>query len=245
MSEPSRVELESQVVSGVTAATASKVTGIPRSTLRDRGAPRNDDGTYNLPTLVEWLVAEITDERVTPPGGPSPELERWRKFRADREASEYAKSLGALQVAGLDVERDRRALTILREWAQEICGTNPGIFARYRFACRKAIEHTLREIPPANCNVVLHITPADGSTPFDIVMGTTGTDPISLPEIEEWPEIHICPRCGSELWPSWGVAPDGSETPIWCCRSTNCKTNWDTHQIPRQCSPEKVAERNE
>ncbi|NLS96623.1 MAG: hypothetical protein GXX96_31190 [Planctomycetaceae bacterium] len=245
MSEPTRVELEKQVVEGVTAETASKVTGIPRSTLRDRGAPRNDDGTYNLPTLVEWLVAEITDERVAPPGGPSPELERWRKFRADREASEYAKSLGALTVAGLDAERDRRALTILRDWATEICGSNPGILARYRFACRRAFEHVLRTIPPSNCSVTLHIVPIDGSTPFEIALGQTGDDPVSLPEIESWPEIRICPRCGSELWPSWGVATDGTSTPIWCCRSTNCKTNWGTHQIPRDCPKEEVEERNE
>jgi hypothetical protein len=231
--QPTRVELETQVVESVTAETASKVTGIPRSTLRDRGAPRNKDGSYCLPTLVAWLVAEITDERVTPPGGPSPELERWRKIRADREASDYAKELGALEIAGLAAARDRRAFTLLREWATDICGSHPGILARYLFACRKALESTLRSLPPRRCNVVLHITPTDGSDAFDIPLGTTGDDPIDMPEIEAWPEARICPTCGSELSASWRVNDDGTEQPRWFCRSTNCKTNWQLGGIPR------------
>jgi hypothetical protein len=181
---------------------------------------------------------------IDPPNLDSAELRRLRSAKAMTAEVDLAVRLGALQVVGLDVERDRRALMILRELAQEICGSNPGIFARYRHACRKAIEHVLREIPPSNCSVVLHVTPNDGNDAFEIPLGTTGTDPVSLPEIESWPEIRICPRCGSELWPSWGVAPDGTETPIWCCRSTNCKTNWGTHEIPRHCPKEEVEERN-
>ncbi|GEM_PF-1671885 len=241
--QPTRAELEREVLSDLSADSAAWILGLPRTTFLSRKPPKSINGGYSAREVVAWLTARF-EALIDPPNLDSAELRRLRSAKAAMAETDLAERLGALTVARLDAERDRRALTILQSWAIEICGTNPGIFARYRFACRKAFEHVLREIPPSDCSVVLRITPNDGSDAFDIAMGTTDNEAISLPEIEEWPEIHVCPRCGSELWPSWGVATDGSETPIWCCRSTNCKTNWGTHEIPRHCPQKEVEERN-
>lgn len=48
---------EFQKVESLTQTEAAKMLRVPRSTLAGWDAPRNGDGTYNLPRVIRWAFA--------------------------------------------------------------------------------------------------------------------------------------------------------------------------------------------
>lgn len=91
-------------------ADAARILGKTGRTLRywtDQGAPRNADGTYSIPDLVEWLI----QARASSPGDLVLESERARlaKEQADKTALENQVRRGKL----VEVEEVRQLWTDL------------------------------------------------------------------------------------------------------------------------------------
>ena len=90
---------------------------IPRTTLGSRKPPRNPDGTYSARDVVGWLLAEFRDD-ATPPGTPSPELEKWRAIRRKRDELEYAVRLRELESTAENYAKVCAILTPIRQAAE-------------------------------------------------------------------------------------------------------------------------------
>jgi len=176
--------LEMEVVGAVTAETASKVIGIPRSTLRDRNAPRNDDGTYSLPVLVAWLLAQIEDASSAPPGGTSPALEDWRRARARREELSLVRDLRGVypvaryqQMTAVILQRIRYAAeATAKQFGDEAA-------ALYREALDRAREEidALTPEPATTADITFRLP--DRAEPLTFQLGQFGN-----PVAEELPE---------------------------------------------------------
>lgn len=85
------------------------VLGVAQSTLRTwKDAPRNQDGTYDLPVLNAWHIARKLAEG-DPDGGGSGEkseaLEEFRRWKAKQAKLDYEKATGELLPA-LDVRAE-------------------------------------------------------------------------------------------------------------------------------------------
>src|SRR4051812_14117329 len=76
---------------------AAYIIGLKPRSFRDLDAPRNDDGTYNAAELVKWQVARTAspDDPLLA-GGDSPNLERYRKAKAELAEMDAAERRGQL-----------------------------------------------------------------------------------------------------------------------------------------------------
>jgi len=82
------------------------------------GMPRNDDRTYSLFRVLPWLrrrwvVDDGTDGQEK--AANSPELERWRKARADMAELELSQRLGEVVLRSLVEEQWGRLLTAVKQ----------------------------------------------------------------------------------------------------------------------------------
>lgn len=74
------------------------VLGVAQSTLRSwKDAPRNVDGTYDLPVLNAWHIARKTAEFEGADSGEKSEaLEEYRRWKARQAKLDYEKACGEL-----------------------------------------------------------------------------------------------------------------------------------------------------
>jgi hypothetical protein len=79
-------------------ATAYVVGLVPRS-FRDTDAPRNEDGTYDLAAVYRWGTERATDDPLLT-GGDSPNLERYRKAKAELAEMDAAERRGQMADIG-------------------------------------------------------------------------------------------------------------------------------------------------
>lgn len=73
------------------------ILGVAQSTLRSwKDAPRNQDGTYDLPVLNAWYFARKAGEFEDGGGEKSEALEEYRRWRARQAKLDYEKACGEL-----------------------------------------------------------------------------------------------------------------------------------------------------
>jgi len=101
-------------------AVAAWVCGLSPRSFRDRHAPRNGDGTYNIREVVGSQLKSAHDEMDLPPGpSDSPAMERWRAARADWAELDLAERRGQVVSVQLIQEAIKEAFVPLRRFAEQ------------------------------------------------------------------------------------------------------------------------------
>ena len=105
-------------VGDINAANATEVgrcCGVTRQAVQKWKCPRRPDGKYCIPEVVQWRIEKEAMAADLSSGAKSPQLERWRRARADMAEDELARRRGDL-VEVVEVEAKwGRLLTALRQ----------------------------------------------------------------------------------------------------------------------------------
>jgi DNA-binding XRE family transcriptional regulator len=118
---PSNTKDQLSLLSSLSQTTAAQLIGIKRETLKSSDAPRREDGTYDARELVKWALARERANATDDPlltGGDSPNLERYRKAKAELAEMDAAERRG--QIVSVDELCDWWQLEIAPQFRRTI-----------------------------------------------------------------------------------------------------------------------------